>query len=751
MADSEVKVVISGDSTTAQSAMSQASAAVRKGVEEMKSSVSGLAEAFSGLSEAFVAMGAILAGGAIFKEIISDTKEWTAEALQLGKALGISASQASIFNVAIEGVGGTSDDFASASRGLTRQLKANEKGLNDMGIATRDSAGNLKDAQSIMFDAITTVNSYAEGTDRNLAAQTAFGRGANANSAVLRLNQEQMAEAAETADQLGLIIGTQNVAAYLENRKATADAMDTLKGLGKVIGDALLPILTQLAEWFRSIGPAAIIVIKGAIALLLTPIWGLINGLNILFDIAQGVFNTLATLITGVAEAVYDAVHGNMSKAQNDLKAIGTGIQKNWKDAWNNIVSDSTKAHDAITNLFSAQDPAPAPGAGKKFNLKEKTGGPDNRLAQYKNELAEQEQAKGDYDQKDYAADLAFWQQKLALTGTSTKEDLKLREAISKEILGITKKQHDEQLKGEQEYNKTVEALELGQVAAAQQDAQTQLALGNITNEQMLLLEKKFEDQKFAIKQKAIQDQLALNQFDMLGQQKLKDQELLLEQQHQAAIQKIDDKAALQQQKVYQNLFKSMESGFTQTIAGFLKGTTSLGGAVKGLFQDITQSVIQSLAQMAAKNLEVMLASLVMNKTAAMGQIKANAAAGASAAYQAVVGIPYVGPFLAPAAAAVAYAGILAFGSNVASAAGGYDIPGGVNPITQLHQNEMVLPAKYANVIRGMAGGSGGGAGGNTYISAVDARSLQRVLTRGGGSSPLAKSVRRLNKGFVSG
>jgi hypothetical protein len=41
----------------------------------------------------------------------------------------------------------------------------------------------------------------------------------------------------------------------------------------------------------------------------------------------------------------------------------------------------------------------------------------------------------------------------------------------------------------------------------------------------------------------------------------------------------------------------------------------------------------------------------------------------------------------------------------------GYDIPTGVNPVVQAHAKEMILPEKFADVIRGMAegGGSGGG------------------------------------------
>ena len=42
-----------------------------------------------------------------------------------------------------------------------------------------------------------------------------------------------------------------------------------------------------------------------------------------------------------------------------------------------------------------------------------------------------------------------------------------------------------------------------------------------------------------------------------------------------------------------------------------------------------------------------------------------------------------------------------------ASAEGGYDIPSGINPVTQLHEREMVLPKQQADVIRGLAANGG--------------------------------------------
>lgn len=101
----------------------------------------------------------------------------------------------------------------------------------------------------------------------------------------------------------------------------------------------------------------------------------------------------------------------------------------------------------------------------------------------------------------------------------------------------------------------------------------------------------------------------------------------------------------------------------------------------------------------------------------AFGNNKALAIAGtiistyksAQEAYEAMASIPYVGPALGIAAAAAAVAAGVARAQQIsstdpsASAEGGYDIPYGVNPVTQLHAREMVLPREEADVIRALA------------------------------------------------
>lgn len=58
------------------------------------------------------------------------------------------------------------------------------------------------------------------------------------------------------------------------------------------------------------------------------------------------------------------------------------------------------------------------------------------------------------------------------------------------------------------------------------------------------------------------------------------------------------------------------------------------------------------------------------------------------------------------------------FGGFTAFAAKGFDVPAGVNPLTQLHEKEMVLPQAQADVIRGLA--TKGGAGGEMNFTIVN-------------------------------
>lgn len=116
---------------------------------------------------------------------------------------------------------------------------------------------------------------------------------------------------------------------------------------------------------------------------------------------------------------------------------------------------------------------------------------------------------------------------------------------------------------------------------------------------------------------------------------------------------------------------------------------------------------------------------------AGMNAVQAGTGAAASQA-----SIPFVGPVLALAAMAAVFAAVSGLGKKK-SAMGGYDIPRGLNPLTQLHEEEMVLPKNLANVVRGMAAPNNSAPAEssqpmNFYIQAMDGYDVERVLMNNG-------------------
>jgi hypothetical protein len=111
------------------------------------------------------------------------------------------------------------------------------------------------------------------------------------------------------------------------------------------------------------------------------------------------------------------------------------------------------------------------------------------------------------------------------------------------------------------------------------------------------------------------------------------------------------------------------------------------------------------------------------------------AAAKSNAAYPQ----PY-GAIMAALALALGMAQVVAINNTKApsaSAAQGFDIPPGLNPVTQLHEKEMVLPAEQADVIRRLASSTTNNYGGNKTI----------VVNAMTGAYGLREASKRMKKG----
>lgn len=354
----------------------------------------------------------------------------------------------------------------------------------------------------------------------------------------------------------------------------------------------------------------------------------------------------------------------------------------------------------------------------------------------------------------DLAREAAYWRAKLATVDAGSKTGLKLREKI---------------LNLEDQLSKQSTEAKINQVAAwekldkhkldMEKDAADQaLAAGRISQLERLDLEIEFENRRYQIAYDALQERIALAEQDPTYSQsaidKLKQQMAELGQGHEREQTKNQGKRENQRRKDAPNVMEMLQDGgknvwqeaqqqMGQAFSAMLSKTQNFRTAMNNFFKSMGQTFIQ---EMVRKPIAGMLQRMVQEsaiykmifgtketletaaaaKTAATkatettAVVGSNAVQAASGAAASQASIPYVGPILAVAAMAAMMAAVMGLmggggGSSttttttrIPSAAGGWDIPAGINPLTQLHENEMVLPAEHAQTIREMAGQSGG-------------------------------------------
>ncbi|MFO1394716.1 MAG: hypothetical protein U1F09_13205 [Steroidobacteraceae bacterium] len=398
---------------------------------------------------------------------------------------------------------------------------------------------------------------------------------------------------------------------------------------------------------------------------------------RIAVDSFEGLWRWIKAIGNGymaIGEAALAASHGEFSKAGEIMRTATAGAGAAIKSMAETGVNDFMRLGNAIMGNGAA-------------------------LAAYKEQLANgtridlssPEKPKDDHNK-------ALIREMDAYSDALDKQIAKLREraSVTQQMIGVE--------------IDSVRNAALAKVDADEQAAKFALQNKQITNEQYLALEQQFEDRRYAIKQQALQNELLLNEAsgdNPVAAARIKEQLLELERQYQMRKAEIQQQAQLAATGggSLKGVFQSMQQSLTQALDGMLSRTTTFAQGMRNVWASLRQSVIGEVMRM----LMVKVQAFAREKLLALAHISAEGAKAGAGAAASQASIPYVGPILAVAAMASVLGSVLGLGSGIKSAAGGFDIPSGLNPVTQLHAEEMVLPADIANPLRDSLSGGGGG------------------------------------------
>lgn len=747
MADNKAELVVDGDVSPLRQKLREAARDLKQFGDEGKTSVERIGGPLKALQDKFIAIGAVLAGGAVFKEAVRATAEWSQESVDLAAALGMSATAASDLKSALAAENVGVDEFVTAGQKLAAVLRTNEDELIKVGLVTRDAAGNLRPLNELTLDAIGLLGQYKAGTDRAVASDILFGRGFKINGDLAKVNSHLVAEYTEKQRALGVVMGEENVQAFEDYEEAGKNTELMMRGIKQTIGNALMPVLTKLAEWFTSIGPYAIIVIRGALGGLIGAFWALKNGVTVVWEVINAMVVTVAEPLRALAAAIVKIGTGDFRGAWAEFQNAGQTMVSTWQGALEEMVASSEETKQKIWNLFAQGGPTVTPGE-------------DGRSANGLVDPSKDKKPKAGKQVSD-----AEWAMEEAAHLQRTlyeidQERNEYHEAANKAVLEADKKLVKEMdqihlLRLEGSKN-----AELARIDEMEAQAQHELDMGSTNQAEYLSRLEQFNQQRLAIEQAFIERKAEIAAQDPeqnpveLERLELEKAEIRRRYAQQGA--DIQRQSALESQSIWRDLGDSITGLWDKGVQALMNGTLTW----KNAFQAIGAEVVRWFATKVVgdmvkewiagqmKKLAALLgfttaekgvqiastAATVATKTAeTTAVVGANAAQAGSGAAASQASIPYVGPILALAAMAAVFAAVMAMGKKK-SAAGGYDIPRGLNPVVQTHEEEMILPKKYANVIRGMAAGGDGAAAEpasppvNINIQAWDGGDVRRVL-----------------------
>lgn len=724
----------------------------KAGESGVGSALAGIAGPLGGLKTAFAALSAI-ASGAFLQSAITATVQMTENAMDLGRALGISTNEARAIQMALKDIGADAGEFEAAAKGMVKKIKENEEGMNAMGLATRDASGNLRPMNDLVVDGIKVLGTYKEGTDRALASTEIFGKGISSSSKLMLLNKEVTDENRAAMKELGLEVGENSVAAWKDFDAATDRAGFSMDGLKKGIGDALLPVLTTLVEVFNAVMPAAIVVVKGALSGLTSAFLFVRNGVVVLWETINAMVITVTEPIRAMAEAIGKAVTGDFQGAANALKGIGGNIAGAWDGAMDRMTESSRKTAAQVSALFSEDTKAGSgggPGAGTNNftgkpnkDKKEKAGKADagdkevsamqtyDQVLEYAKLAYEKENTLRQFSKQQ---ELQYWKDILATYEVGAKDKGAINLKIAKlevETMrqGAKEQKEISQLRAEDWRAETMDYIAELQSRAAfdrEQGTTTQAEYLDRTaafNAMRLQAEMEFIAQKMEVAKLDPENNLVLLEQLELQKAEIRRQYRALDLQNQQEQQTAS-------MATFKSLADSIEGSWASSIKGVMTGTQTITQGLKGMFKGVLDSLIGMLAQMAAKWLAQQLLMKVMGKAFGLGEIAKESAKAGAGGVASMAAAPFPLNLGAPAFGAAMAALAMSF-APLASAAGGFDIPAGLNPMTQLHAEEMVLPASIANPLRNSLAGDGavgGGGATNVTIHAMDSTSFEQFL-----------------------
>lgn len=274
---------------------------------------------------------------------------------EIQKSLGMTAQQAAITNEAIAALGMDKGAYIAVFNDAQEAMRSNTDALDELGV-------KYGSVDELIQSAASKLNEYTEGWDRNQVA-TQLGLGtAEQVAAAAELTGKKFAEAGNRLADYNLGIGQESqkaAKAYTDTMREFNHNMDLMsQGFKRAIADNIMPVLTDLADFFKDGFPSVVNVFRYSMATVTSLFYGLKTSVYIAAESIVGSLSAIGIAIASAATAAAYAVAGDFTKAKNELVTGWESAQNRINDIGKNIAAQAQHNANAMRMAWAMDDRA---------------------------------------------------------------------------------------------------------------------------------------------------------------------------------------------------------------------------------------------------------------------------------------------------------------------------------------------------------------------------------------------------------
>lgn len=648
MTDKTVDYAITADPSGYVDGWGKVVEATKEGSAQIAESFNQIGELFTGLQEKFAALAAMLAGGEMFKDGIQSVRNQTDEAVILGNQLGITSQKAAVFADGLKNAFVETDKYVGVTQAVTKALNRNEAAFHAAGVVTRDAADQMLPIQDIISNLVGALDKFKAGTDRNMMAQQIATRGYQDLIDVMRVTPEALDRARESFEAYHTVIDPEKVMAYKTAMKELHDAVENFE---QAIGNAAMPVLTELGNWMAQAGPTAaaamgvamntvVDVFNGVKGAAMTLWGGLSQALGLIADLVQDVFGVqipkfsqivinmfkviemTVLSMEAVLELAFEGIRGAVITLETALVHFAIVAWKAFtmdfagaKVAWEQgnraleaVVAESAERIVKVREKLAARLNAIALGSptdpkeqhvggGNKQAYKLPKNGPEkSQMPDFEAELAQLKlkyQQENNFREMDKAQEAAFWQAKLAIVDINSKDFSQILRKMYTDQFEYAKKQHEKDLALQKEQIDSWETNASKHIDIAEAEGKRLAENGTISKQTQLQQELAFEQQRLEIQRKAQEQRIALlakGPDNPAALQAAKDKLVTIEQNYAQRVVKINQDMDKETLQFWQNTLQPMAQMFNNMLVNMGTRTQTWGQQLNQVWRSLVNS-----------------------------------------------------------------------------------------------------------------------------------------------------------------